>query len=122
MVYVPGFGQVDLVWDVQPWASFLERLASFTRLILLDRRGTGASDAIPDHAMPTWEEWADDLGAVLDWPSRANDPEFGSGAGEVLISRTVADLVVGSGIGLRDRGEHRLKGVPGRWHLFVVTM
>jgi class 3 adenylate cyclase len=66
VVYVPGFGQVDLVWDIAPWASFLERLASFARLILLDRRGTGASDAIPDHAMPTWEEWADDVGAVLD--------------------------------------------------------
>jgi class 3 adenylate cyclase len=41
--------------------------------------------------------------------------------GEVLISRTVADLVVGSGIELADRGEHKLKGVPGRWHLFAVA-
>ena len=48
------------------WAAFLERLASFSRLILFDRRGTGASDAVPDHAMPTWEEWADDVRAVLD--------------------------------------------------------
>jgi hypothetical protein len=39
----------------------------------------------------------------------------------VLISRTVADLVVGSGIELTDRGEHELKGVPGRWHLLAVT-
>jgi class 3 adenylate cyclase len=66
LVYVPGFGQIDLVWDRPPWAAFLERLASFSRLIVADRRGTGASDAIPDHAMPTWEEWADDVGAVLD--------------------------------------------------------
>jgi class 3 adenylate cyclase len=43
-----------------------------------------------------------------------------AGPGEVLVSRTVADLVVGSGIKLADRGEHRLKGVPGRWHLFAV--
>jgi class 3 adenylate cyclase len=45
-----------------------------------------------------------------------------AGAGEVLVSRTVADLVVGSGINLADRGEHKLKGVPGRWHLFAVAM
>jgi class 3 adenylate cyclase len=44
-----------------------------------------------------------------------------AGPGEVLISRTVADLVVGSGIKLADRGEHRLKGVPGRWRLFAVA-
>jgi pimeloyl-ACP methyl ester carboxylesterase len=35
-------------------------------LILFDRRGTGASDAVPDNAMPTWEEWANDVRAVLD--------------------------------------------------------
>jgi class 3 adenylate cyclase/pimeloyl-ACP methyl ester carboxylesterase len=66
VVYVPGFGHVDLRWDNPVWAAFLERLASFGRLILFDRRGTGASDAIPDTAMPTWEEWADDVRAVLD--------------------------------------------------------
>jgi class 3 adenylate cyclase/alpha-beta hydrolase superfamily lysophospholipase len=66
VVYVPGFSHVDLRWDNPVWAAFLERLASFGRLILFDRRGTGASDAIPDHAMPTWEEWADDVRAVLD--------------------------------------------------------
>jgi class 3 adenylate cyclase len=66
VVYVPGFGHVDLRWDDRLQAAFLERLASFGRLILFDRRGTGASDAIPDTAMPTWEEWADDVRAVLD--------------------------------------------------------
>ena len=41
-------------------------------------------------------------------------------AGEVLVSRTVVDLVVGSGIQLSDRGEHELKGVPGSWQVFAV--
>jgi class 3 adenylate cyclase len=41
-----------------------------------------------------------------------------AGPGEVLISRTVADLVVGSGIEFVDRGEHQLKGVPGTWRLY----
>ena len=40
---------------------------------------------------------------------------------EVLVSRTVTDLVAGSGIEFEDRGEHELKGVPGTWRLFAVT-
>jgi class 3 adenylate cyclase len=40
--------------------------------------------------------------------------------GEVLVSRTVTDLVAGSGIEFEDRGEHELKGVPGSWTLFAV--
>ena len=43
-----------------------------------------------------------------------------SGPGEVLVSRTVCDLVTGSGLGFEDRGDHDLKGVPGRWDLFAV--
>jgi class 3 adenylate cyclase len=41
--------------------------------------------------------------------------------GEVLVSRTVTDLVTGSGITFSDRGEHPLKGVPGAWQLFTVV-
>ena len=41
-------------------------------------------------------------------------------AGEVLVSRTVTDLVAGSGIRFDNRGEHTLKGVPGDWQLFAV--
>jgi len=66
VVYVSGFGHMDLRWDSPVVATFLKRLASFGRLILFDRRGTGGSDAIPDHTRPTWEEWADDVRAVLD--------------------------------------------------------
>ena len=43
-----------------------------------------------------------------------------AGAGEVLVSRTVRDLVTGSGIELRPRGEYELKGVPDTWELFAV--
>jgi len=44
-----------------------------------------------------------------------------AGPSEVLVSSTVKDLVVGSGIDLRDRGAHTLKGVPGDWHLYAVA-
>ena len=40
--------------------------------------------------------------------------------GEVLVSRTVKDLVAGSGLELEGRGEHELKGIPGMWQLFAV--
>ena len=43
-----------------------------------------------------------------------------AGAGEVLVSGTVKDLVVGSGLEFADRGTHSLKGAPGEWHLYVV--
>jgi class 3 adenylate cyclase len=43
-----------------------------------------------------------------------------SGAGEVLVSSTVTDLVAGSGLMFEDRGMHELKGIPGEWHLFAV--
>ena len=41
-------------------------------------------------------------------------------AGEVLVSSTVKDLVVGSGLDFSERGEHELKGIPGEWRLFAV--
>jgi class 3 adenylate cyclase len=39
----------------------------------------------------------------------------------VLVSRTVTDLVVGSGISFRDSGAHALKGITGEWQLFAVV-
>jgi pimeloyl-ACP methyl ester carboxylesterase len=66
VVHVAGFRHVDLRWEDPVFAAMLERLASFSRLILFDRRGTGVSDPVPDTAMPTWEEWAEDVRAVLD--------------------------------------------------------
>jgi class 3 adenylate cyclase len=44
-----------------------------------------------------------------------------AGAGEILVSSTVRDLVVGSGIEFADRGTQQLKGVPGEWRLYAVA-
>lgn len=41
--------------------------------------------------------------------------------GQVLVSRTVVDLVAGSGVRFADQGEHELKGIPGSWRLFAVN-
>ena len=43
-----------------------------------------------------------------------------AGAGEVLVSRTVKDLVAGSGLRFADRGSQTLKGVPGEWQMYAV--
>jgi pimeloyl-ACP methyl ester carboxylesterase len=44
-----------------------------------------------------------------------------AGPGEILVSRTVRDLVAGSGLRFADRGDHKLKGVPDSWRLYAVT-
>ena len=44
-----------------------------------------------------------------------------AGPNDVLVSSTLRDLVIGSGLEFDDRGAHQLKGVPGEWHLFAVT-
>ena len=43
-----------------------------------------------------------------------------AGAGEILVSQTVKDITAGSGLAFDDAGEHELKGVPDRWHLYRV--
>jgi class 3 adenylate cyclase len=44
-----------------------------------------------------------------------------AGANDVLVSSTLRDLVIGSGLEFEERGTHKLKGVPGEWHLFAVA-
>jgi len=44
-----------------------------------------------------------------------------AGPNDVLVSSTLRDLVIGSGLEFEERGAHELKGVPGEWHLFAVT-
>jgi class 3 adenylate cyclase len=44
-----------------------------------------------------------------------------AGPGEVLVTNTVKDLVIGSDLTFDDRGEHTLKGVPGDWHLWAAN-
>jgi pimeloyl-ACP methyl ester carboxylesterase len=65
LVIVPGFtSHVELVWDLPAAARTLERLASFARVIMFDKRGTGLSD--PVLTVPTFEERMDDVRAVMD--------------------------------------------------------
>ena len=60
------FTHVDAGWDVPPMAELRERLASFGRLILFDKRGTGLSDPIPPTSPPTLESFMPDITTVMD--------------------------------------------------------
>jgi len=64
------------------------------------------------------EVMGDDIGGIA--VHIAARVSAAAGAGEVLVSRTVKDLVAGSGIEFADRGVHTLKGVPDEWRLFRV--
>jgi class 3 adenylate cyclase len=67
LVYVVGTtATIDLVWDWPPCAHYLRRLGSFSRVIMFDRRGSGASDRATSAGLAIWEQWADDIRAVLD--------------------------------------------------------
>ena len=57
---------IEVVWDVPLWAAMLERMATYSRLILFDRRGSGISEPLQRESVSTWELWSEDLRAVLD--------------------------------------------------------
>jgi class 3 adenylate cyclase len=66
-VLIPAwFSNVEAIWDLAPAARFVEWLASFCRLIIFDRRGTGLSDPVSHADRAFFEQSTDDLVAVLD--------------------------------------------------------
>lgn len=67
IVLVPGWlSHVEHQWEEPSLARFLQRLASFSRLIVFDKRGTGLSDRVAESALPTLEQRMDDVRAVMD--------------------------------------------------------
>ena len=97
LVLVPGWvSNLDVFWEEPAMARFLQRLASFSRLILFDKRGTGLSDRVAD--MPNLETRMDDVRAVMD---------------AVRSSRAAL-------LGYSEGGPMCALFVPGEWHLFAV--
>lgn len=67
MMFVnPMSRSIETLWDYPANAAMLDRLASGRRLIMFDRRGCGISDSLPSDTPPTWEDWLEDILAVLD--------------------------------------------------------
>jgi class 3 adenylate cyclase len=85
LVLIPGlWTHIEHQWEEPSFARFLERLASFTRLIVLDVRGAGLSDRAPE--LPPMEQQMDDVLAVLDATGSASAAFLGlSQAGPMAI-------------------------------------
>ena len=82
LVFVPGWiSNVDLMWQEPTHERFLRRLASFSRLILFDKRGTGLSDRVANDRLPTLEERMDDVRAVMDAAGSEQAALFGYSEG-----------------------------------------
>lgn len=67
VVLTPGFvSHLELGWELPAMRRFVERVASFSQVIRFDKRGTGMSDRVSEQALPTLEQRADDIRAVID--------------------------------------------------------
>jgi class 3 adenylate cyclase len=85
LVYVPGWiSNIELMWEEPNHAHLLSRLASFSRLILFDKRGTGMSDPVPVDRLPTLEQRMDDVRAVMDAAGSDKAALFGSSEGGLM--------------------------------------
>jgi class 3 adenylate cyclase len=97
VVFLPAFvNNIEIAWESPHYARFLRRLASFSRLIFMDRRGTGLSDRLSPSDLPPLEVLMDDLLVVLDAVGAERPALFGfSDAGCLcaLFSATHPDRV-----------------------------
>src|SRR4051794_37449011 len=95
LLFAPGFvSHVDLYWTDPLLTSFMRRLASFSRLIIFDKLGTGASD--PVSHVPTLEERVEDMRAVLDAAGSERPALFGISEGgpmSVLFAASHPDRI-----------------------------
>ena len=83
LVVVPGaWSHLDLIWDEPSWARYNERLASFARVLLFDKRGTGLSNRVSD--TPTLEQRMDDVRAVMDTVGSDHAAIFGVSEGGLM--------------------------------------
>jgi pimeloyl-ACP methyl ester carboxylesterase len=97
LIWVPGWiSNVEESWEVPEYAHFLQRLSSFSRLILFDKRGTGLSDRVSNELLPTLEQRMDDVRAVLDATGSERAAVFGASEGgnlSVLFAATYPERV-----------------------------
>ncbi len=111
LVFVPGYAaNLQWQWELPSYARFLERLASFSRLIIVDRRGAGLSDRFSPEDLPPLEDLADDLEVVLDAVGSERAALFGAEDGGMICcmfaarrpERTEALIVFGMSTGSRE--------------------
>jgi pimeloyl-ACP methyl ester carboxylesterase len=97
LIWVPGWiSNVEVGWEVPEYARFLTRLASFCRLILFDKRGTGLSDGVPITELPDLEQRMDDVRAVQKAAGSHHAAVFGASEGgnlSILFAATYPERV-----------------------------
>jgi pimeloyl-ACP methyl ester carboxylesterase len=85
LVFVAEFwNSIEAQWEEPGFERFLRRLASFSRLICFDQRGSGMSDPVALSELPTLEEWMDDVRAVMDAVGSRKAVLLGSGGGGLM--------------------------------------
>jgi class 3 adenylate cyclase/pimeloyl-ACP methyl ester carboxylesterase len=99
IVFVPEFWHtIEAQWDQPEFAAFLERLASFGRLISFDQRGSGVSDPVSLSELTSLELWMDDINVVMDEVGSESAVLFGIGGGgtmSMLFAATYPQRVSG---------------------------
>jgi len=102
LVFIPGWmSHLEVMWELPEFARFLDRLATMGRLLLFDKRGTGLSDRVAP--LPTLEQRADDIKAVMDTAGSASAAIVAWGEGAAIAAmfaaahpERVTALVLGS--------------------------
>ncbi|HSM01376.1 MAG TPA: adenylate/guanylate cyclase domain-containing protein [Acidimicrobiia bacterium] len=130
IVHVPGFvSNVELMWEDPGMARFLERLASFSRLIVFDKRGTGLSDPVPADDLPSLEVRISDLTAVMDAAGSRSATIFGhseGGAMSLLFAATHperAEALILMGSRVSSVGFDDLAGpTPEQWNEYAEDL
>jgi class 3 adenylate cyclase/pimeloyl-ACP methyl ester carboxylesterase len=99
IVFVPEFWHtIEAQWDQPEFAAFLERLASFGRLISFDQRGSGVSDPVSLSELTSLDVWMDDINVVMDQVGSESAVLFGIGGGgtmSMLFAATHPERVSG---------------------------
>ena len=105
LIFVMGWvSHLEYFWNEPSFATFLNRLASISRLILFDKRGTGLSDSVPVSQLPTLEQRLDDVRAVMEAAGSKRAVLLGVSEGGPMCSlfaatypeRTEALIMIGS--------------------------
>jgi pimeloyl-ACP methyl ester carboxylesterase len=87
VILIPGFGShLEVGWEQPLYERWFRRVSSYARLILVDKRGTGLSDKVPNDRLPTLEERMDDVLAVLDAVGSERTALFGISEGGAMAS------------------------------------
>ena len=93
LVYIQGYvSDVEMMWECPQAVAFMERLASWSRLITIDRRGVGMSDRFSRHELPPLEDAAKDVLCVLDAVGSKRAALFGHHEGGQLCTMLAATV------------------------------